>query len=138
MPVTVRGTDILFNDSTTQSSAGLTLANTSNLGIGSVVMALNFYSSALPFGSDTSGAGLFRSSSQSPGGGGGFNVSIFDAGDLRNRTSTFTANGITYTSLASGTWRLMGPSRHPGTIYAADSYGNLTYQITVSLYMRVA
>jgi hypothetical protein len=139
MPVTVRNTDILFNDATTQSSAGITLANAAGLGVGAKIMAFYYSTTALGMGGDVSGAGLFRNT----GGQASHYIGTFQDGtlsnfDARNRTATFTVSGVTYTSIGVGTWRLLGPVHHLGTTYYFDSYGTVTQRISLGLYVRVA
>ena len=130
MPITVSGTSITFNDSTTQTTAftggGVTslngqtgaITNTSYNAIGSYVAAFL----------------LGGSTSASAGG-------TYAGSSLRNRTngnentpfSVYNFQGETYANLGqSGTWRAMAPSRNSNV--GCD--GN--YVVCGTLYVRIS
>jgi hypothetical protein len=100
MPVTVRGTDILFNDGTTQSTAGGAVNTTSVLSAtsGASTGAVGTYAfMTAGLGTRLPGATLAGSSLQYCG---------IEIGE-----TNFTAGRAWTGGAASGTWRLMGYNR---------------------------
>jgi hypothetical protein len=113
MPVTVRGTDILFNDNTTQSTAAgaPTTAQVLSATAGASVGAVGTY--ALMKSANTTAVG--------PGGTkAGSNLRFTYANDV-------PTNGFSGTA-GSGTWRCMG--NDPSGV---DEYSNPRYHVTVWL-----
>lgn len=125
MPVTVRGTDILFNDGTTQSTAAA--VSTAFDGVGSYAILMMAANTNLATGGTIAGSSLRYDSSQSQ--------------DLKNTGTPFyalyrnAAGNSTYTfggSAVSGTWRKMSP----GSTYFVDGYGIVWRGF--ALYVRIS
>lgn len=130
MPVTLRNTDILFNDGTTQSSAA---GSTTVLdAVGCVAMFWYSGGSNLTAGSTISGSNLFRfttiagsdSTYSIPPVGAIIDIQgIFSlSGNYVNRTTAISGNSKTL-SPVSGTWRFMCFA--PRALF--DSYSSRTY-----------
>lgn len=138
MPVTVRGTDILFNDGSTQA-AGLRFDAADAIGS---VMILRYTANNNPRkpGDTVSGSYLFRVTSGGAGlysgGAGASTISdvtgtpIFPSPastNVINRTTAFTAaqfpSGSATWSPVSGTWRVLNSLGNA----ARDDYTGLTY-----------
>jgi hypothetical protein len=103
MPVTVRNTDILFNDGTTQSTAAGAIP-TAFGAVGTYVVAFRAVAADVAAGATVAGSELRHSASVN-----GFNG--FNAG-----SGPYPAGG----SSLSGTWRKMGGGRTyfvEGTLY---------------------
>lgn len=142
MPVTVRGTDILFNDGTTQSTAA---GGVPAFGaVGSLGWFLCSSTSAAVPNSTISGANLFYISALPGSTVDASNppvISLSATGDRRNASSGFSATcpsinpsvNSTFTNL-SGTWRLISHYRSK-TFY--DSYLGQTV-LMGGLYVRVS
>ena len=137
MPVTVRGTDILFDNGTTQSSvtSPLTTGITGTGSVGDVGIFLCTSATATNPGGTVSGSLLFRISSLvmsnttdpvtfrsfSPG------------GDYRNRTTAFTYLRANFSPM-TGTWRVLSAV---GATYVSDGYGTAT-SIPFTFAIRIA
>jgi hypothetical protein len=107
MATTLRSTDILFNDSTTQSTA-FTGFPTTNGAVGTYVLA--FYnlahSSSLAIGTTVAGSTLYRATD--PGNGSETMISAVGTGTLTSQFELYTTAYFGATSLSlSGTWRNM-------------------------------
>jgi hypothetical protein len=140
MAVTVRGTDILFNDGTTQNTAPSTPISTfTGTGtVGDIAIALCTTASSVTPGGTVSGANLFRISSlnMSNNTGGQLANSFQSAtpgGDFRNKTAAFTL-GRTNFSPMSGTWRVLSAV---GTTMYSDSYGSVS-SVPMTIAIRIA
>ncbi len=116
MAVTVRGTDILFNDGTTQSTAA-TADSRDFGGVGSYAILMNAVNSDLAVGGTISGSSLRYNYS----GGGTF-------GGHTTSNASYSGGG----SSVGGTWRKMSS----GASYAIDSYGSRSYY--PHLYVRIS
>lgn len=121
MPVTVRGTDILFNDSTTQSTAAtagslVTTANVLSATAGATAGAVGTYAffTTTVNGTATDNFGATRAGSQlKPAGFAGF----------INGPNPFSAQ---QNATQSGTWRCMGYSSTYATC-CGQRYGNTVW-----------
>lgn len=129
MATTLRGTDILFNDGTTQSTAAISTATTYGA-VGTYVMA--FYSvganSALTPGTTVAGSTLFRGSDL----GAGSDVQVSAVGTANGSQYEVKINGslgVTTLSL-TGTWRHM--------TYIKNNIINGTSQYLVGLFVRIS
>jgi len=133
MPVTVRNTDILFNDGTTQSTAAVGVP--AHLGVGSQITAYNFGTSNLLPGDTVAGSSLLRvtggsydPSSPTSGtiwleGGGTVAAAPF----LRmfgQRGGNVGAFQPSNTATLTGTWRALNHARARGVSY--DPYNPAT------------
>jgi hypothetical protein len=128
MPVTVRNTDILFNDATTQNTAGqptstaLVLAATagaSHQDIGSMTIAWNTTTSGVASNGTIAGSNLrFLSST------GDMFAKVSSAGSL------FPSVG---TTALSGTWKAMG-----GLVEGRAGDGSSGYAWSPGLWLRIA
>ena len=147
MAVTVRGTDILFNDGTTQSTAASSAKFDATDSVGSIMPLHCTYNTGLNVGSSISGSYLFRRTSGVPNTSnhasaswgnylGNLGYAVPPAGDLRNRTSAFSFSGagtsFTFSPM-SGTWRLLIANVLP----IFDGYYSTTQMWTV-LAIRIA
>ena len=137
MPVTVRGGDILFNDSTTQSTAGANPISTftGSGSVGDVALLVCTQNAAFSSGATVSGSFLFRITAIDNNyvGNGGPADAVGVGGDLRNRTTAFNAMQRTY-SPQTGTWRLLNAVR---TFFVSDSYGSAT-SMQAALCIRIS
>ncbi len=117
MAVTVRGTDILFNDGTTQSTAAGAVNTTSvlNATAGASLGAVGSYAEMLYVGASPQNitAGVTTAGS-----------------NLRYSNSIRQSSGPT----PSGTWRCMGTGYQVST----DSYGGSTFIGGVTLWLRIS
>lgn len=122
MAVTVRGTDIVFNDGTTQSTANNLPANTTNV--------LNATAAASAGAVGT--YGFFRDMNSS--------IHIYQAGttlagsNLRWAAALFGGGAqVNSNNAPSGTWRLMGYSDfHPG------DYVTISRNTILSVWLRIS
>jgi hypothetical protein len=132
MPVTVRNTDILFNDGTTQSTAAggvptafgavgtyavLMMAVNTNLGVDGTIAG-----SSLRFNENSNST----SQSQSPGG-----FTPFYGNRFRFNVSSYDGGG----SAVSGTWRKMSTG---ATYYAWNSGYGTEFYWQRALYVRIS
>ena len=138
MPVTIRNTDILFNNGTTQSTAaeaGPISAFTGTGTVGDIAIALSTAASSVGPGGTVSGSFLFRISSLNMSNAVG--VSGFQAQatglNFTNRTTAFTF-GRTNFSPMSGTWRVLSAV---GATFASDAYGSST-SLPYTIAIRIA
>jgi hypothetical protein len=121
MPVTVRGTDILFNNGTTQSTAAVS-PSTDFGGVGSYAVLMNASNSNVAQGNTIAGSSLRHSCT----------TGSFTKIQLRENNSTYNGGG---TALA-GTWRKMsdGP-----TYLSSYINGYVTeYRWYSHLYVRIS
>ena len=133
MAVTVRGTDILFNDGTTQSSAGMAVPS-SITSIGGHIVAIRTTTNNMTLGGTISGSYLFYASNV-----GGNADSFFSYTsvpfNIQNRTTAYSHNNVTYVPIGVGTWMMVaGAAYHPGCI--SDGYGN--YLQYTALWRRIS
>lgn len=128
MPVTVRGTDILFNDGSTQSTAAV--ASTTFGAVGSYAVLLNAVNSDLAVGGTIAGSSLRHSVNM--------NTSVSSAPVNLNpfdRLYRNTAGSATFSfggTAVSGTWRKMSS----GPTYLVDENGIANWGW--ALYVRVS
>ena len=120
MPVTLRNTDILFNNGTTQNTAAVA-ASTDFGGIGSYALLLNAANSNYGIGTAVAGSTLRYNYAVSG--------AIPPAGSWINSSSSYNAGG---TSVA-GTWRRMSSGF---STYTVDGDGFATWYS--SLYVRIS
>lgn len=127
MPTTLRNTDILFNDSTTQSTA-FTGFPTTNGAVGTYVLA--FYSvgvnSSLAVGTTVAGSTLYRAADL--GAGSDYEVSAVGTGLTTGGVYPVALFGVASLGL-SGTWRHM--------TYLKNNNGSGA-QYLVGLFVRVS
>jgi hypothetical protein len=123
MPVTVRGTDILFNDGSTQSSAAASPVSlfTGSGSVGDIGLFYFTQNTTVGSGGTVSGSFLFRLTGLTQGHVGqiGLGLSLVLGGDYRNRTTAFNISGTTF-SPQGGTWRVLNTVR---VTFSSDSYG---------------
>ena len=137
MPVTLRNTDILFNDGTTQNTAPSTpISSFTGTGtVGDFMIGFCTISSQVTPGNTVSGSFLFRATSLNMGN--TSNPFTFDSpspvGDFRNRTSAFVLGRATW-SPQSGTWRVLSVV---GASFQSDSYGSST-NLPQTIAIRIA
>jgi hypothetical protein len=138
---TANNTTFLRGDNTWATvSGGITLSDAANLGVGgSVTISYLTSTASVSIGGDISGVYLFRATSGSTTTFQNTNAANTPGLDLRNRTTSFTFDG-THTPIGFGTWRLLGPIHHNGTLWQDIGYGNMaTTRLTRgSLFIRVA
>lgn len=117
MPTKIRDTDILFNDGTTQSTAGFAIPAFG--GVGAYIVAAK-----LDSGSNTNGGETIA----------GSNLRIPCVGAASANTVTpmnFGSNSLFNPGL-SGTWRAMTPTGNANNIFA-----DTAYKVT-TLWMRIS
>ena len=100
MPVTVRGTDILFNDGSTQNTAAIT-ANTTNVLNATAAASVGAVGTYAFLANATAFAGVYAPGSTVAG------SSLRYAGGNSQSNGTAGTNSISGTAPA-GTWRCMG------------------------------
>jgi hypothetical protein len=129
MPVTVRGTDILFNDNTTQSTAAGATPSTNLDGIGSYAVLINATESDLAQGGTRAGS-LLRANFSTNSGILLTNQCFIGVREAYN--AGYNGGG----SSLSGTWRKMSN----GQIYAqtTDEYGTVIRRYGQALYVRIS
>jgi hypothetical protein len=115
MPVTVRGTDILFSNGTTQSTAAVS-ASTEFGGIGSYAVLIPAVNSNLAQGATIAGSSLRHSVA-----GNSINAAV-----SRVNNSTYNGGG----TALSGTWRKMSM----GDNYLSTVTGESQYGVTTTYY----
>jgi hypothetical protein len=135
MPVTVRGTDILFNDSTTQSTAA-TGVPSSFSAVGSIMLVANFSTSSLLVGGTIAGSSLLYTPIGATAGaslvvleGGVPGVrwaALVDGRIYGSRTGNIGAFQPSNTATLSGTWRVLSPMAARSSIYVNDYSENRT------------
>lgn len=134
MAVTIRGGDILFNDGTTQSSAGMAVpSGLTSIG-GELILCRTTTNNMVP-GQTVSGSYMFYATAIASTGSPFYPAYNSVPFDVRNRTTSFSHNGQTYVPIGVGTWMLVGASSwNPGC--NSDGYGN--YLLYQSLWRRIA
>lgn len=120
MPVSINNTQIVFNDSTTQSTSA-TFNSTDFGGVGSYALLINTANSNTPAGGTQAGSTLRINYSN--------NLGTPPAGGHYNATGNFYNGGGT---AQSGTWRKMSQQLS----YSVDVYGAGYYY--TNLYVRIS
>lgn len=125
MPVSIRGTDILFNDGSTQSTAAGAPSTTQvlNATAGASTGAVGTYAYLYPTFAVT---GTNISASWSPG--------ATVAGSGLTYTGSGPGGGSFSAGTPSGTWRVMGRAFTTG----ADGYGGTAYFPSRTLFLRIS
>lgn len=151
MPTTVRNTDILFNDGTTQSTAA-SPAPSSYLAVGTVMYVINNTTSNYVAGSTIAGSSLLYQSSVSGYGGAASPAGYFGENTTQSQPYTFYAyaNGTAFrratgnpgfvlvgSSALSGTWRIVWPVR-ARAYYYDFAYNQNASDATFTLAVRIA
>lgn len=138
MPTTLRNTDILFNDGTTQSTAA-TGVPSSFSAIGSLVYAMNYSTSQITPGSTIAGSSILYVTGgtaigtgairlESTSGGYTVNFSTSNQQISGDRTGNLGAFQPSNTAVLSGTWRVLS------TCVARTSSYNSSYVFTTIYY----
>jgi len=127
MPVTIRNTDILFNNGTTQSTAA-TPVSTDFGAVGTYAVLMNAASSDLATGGTRAGSDLRIDPALNSTSG---LLSVYYWNRYAANT-TYNGGG----SAVSGTWRKMSPT----SIYRAapDGYGGTDRYYGFALYVRIS
>ena len=126
MPTTLRNTDILFNDGTTQSTAA-TGVPSSFSAVGSIMLVANFSTSSLLVGGTVAGSSLLYTPIGATAGQstvtleGGGTPTVWNALTLGRILGSRIGNAGAYqpsnTTALSGTWRVLSPMGARYSIY---------------------
>lgn len=115
MPTSINSSGITFPDSTTQTTAVSGTGVPSTLtGVGSTVIAMASYGSAVVVGNTVSGAYLFYVSNTIYS---GIYPGLNPGGNRVNATSSFSASGYSFINVGVGTWMNVGFSGYPAAQY---------------------
>jgi hypothetical protein len=131
MPVTVRNTDILFNDGTTQTTAAGAIP-TDFGAVGTYAVLMMAANNNLATNGTIAGSSLrFNYSANSSSLSSGGNHSPFQ-GSVFHTVNSYNGGGTS----VSGTWRKMST----GQTYRqnSDAYGNLSWNWQLALYVRIS
>lgn len=138
MAMTMSGTTLTFNDSTTQTTAAS--AVNSFMGIGEAMMLLGSYSSIVIPGDSVSGSYLYRNSTSTGNGIYTWYQYFYNAAGNFVNTTTSPLTSIQYGTIVntSGTWRYVGAGRvYLGTV-AVDSYGATSTTLNGGIFRRIS
>lgn len=143
MPTTLRNTDILFNDGTTQSTAAG--APSSATAIGSVMYAANGTTSSIQVGTSVAGSSLFYPATVVTFSQGNTAAIYSTSGSAFNMTSLRASNtgtgnpgfGLPGASTLPGTWRSITPAAV--RVYSYDgNYNQYGSFASINLWVRIA
>lgn len=138
MAMTMSGTTLTFNDSTTQTTAAS--AVNSFLGIGEAMMLVCSYGSVIIPGNTLSGSYLYYNSSSAGNGIYSWYQYFYNAGGNFVNTTSSSLTSAQYGTISntSGSWRYVAAGRITPASYNVDGYGYGATTMTAGFFRRIS